>query len=106
MKQTNVPAIRLRFRGEVLREEENFVLGLPPPIFPKSFTQQYTILKTHTEKGQKLKRQMSGGSTHGSIKPHMKHFPLIFSALSHAHACGQTSCGLGERANKGASLRV
>merc|ERR1712228_5384 len=34
VKQTNVPSIRLLFRDELLAEEENWILGLPPPIFP------------------------------------------------------------------------
>jgi len=34
MKQTNVPDIRILFRDELLAEEENWILGLPPPIFP------------------------------------------------------------------------
>ena len=29
-----MPDIRLKFRDEVLREEENWILGLPPPLFP------------------------------------------------------------------------
>ena len=34
VKQSNVPNIRLLFRDELLAEEENWILGLPPPIFP------------------------------------------------------------------------
>merc|ERR1712032_1287739 len=34
VKQTNVPSIRLLFRDELLAEEENWILGLPPPVFP------------------------------------------------------------------------
>ena len=54
VKQTNVPEIRLLFRDELLAEEENWILGLPPPIFP-------TIkLNKHSKKHRKLSAKTIG----------------------------------------------
>eukprot|EP00484_Ammonia_sp_Unknown_P028508 CAMPEP_0197033308 /NCGR_PEP_ID=MMETSP1384-20130603/11747_1 /TAXON_ID=29189 /ORGANISM="Ammonia sp." /LENGTH=971 /DNA_ID=CAMNT_0042463099 /DNA_START=24 /DNA_END=2939 /DNA_ORIENTATION=+ len=49
VKQTNVPDIRLLFRDELLSEEENWILGLPPPIFPS------ITLKSKHRKGKAKK---------------------------------------------------
>lgn len=58
VKQSNVPNIRLLFRDELLAEEENWILGLPPPIFPsiKLDTRWKTKKKSAKGKGRKLRR--------------------------------------------------
>lgn len=52
VKQTNVPSIRLIFRDELLAEEENWILGLPPPIFPSIKLGTATAIKHKKSKKQ------------------------------------------------------
>jgi len=55
VKQTNVPDIRLLFRDELLAEEENWILGLPPPIFPSIKLEK----KLKRKKSAKRERRVS-----------------------------------------------
>lgn len=59
VKQSNVPNIRLLFRDELLAEEENWILGLPPPIFPSIKLDQRWKTKKRSlgkGKGQQMQR--------------------------------------------------
>ncbi|ETO25728.1 AMP deaminase, partial [Reticulomyxa filosa] len=82
INQTNVPDIRLRFRDELLKEEENWILGsffvyicLPPPIFPSSFTQQYKVMMTKAPKSLNRKRLSTDRTKEKEVRDDTTAFP-------------------------------